>query len=444
MSRTTFLLLALVFITGLLLRVQYLRLAEGQTLIVRDAKQYVDYGRNLFKHGVFSKDTAATPPRPDSFRSPGYPLLIALIMGLGGETHFIAPLLYTQAALSALLVPLTYFAGVVFLPPIAALAAAFLVAVSPHLVTAAGCVLTETLFAVLLLAGVCCLQYAYKLLSIWRASLAGLLFGCAILTNEAAFFLPFFLVVGLFSRAASGAGPFTFKKMRTAAFFLSIAMLFPLGWTVRNHLNVPSDAPKGHDRAVTTMSHGAYPDFIYKSPVYRRFPYREDPRQPEFGSSLKNFADILWARAKDEPVRYLWWYLAGKPYYLWSWDIIQGVGDIYINPVKVSLFQTSGVAAGIRGAMKALHPLLLFLALLTLPAVISKVREGRADDAAELQLPLLPLVTCLYFTLVYMVFAPWPRYAIPLRPEFYLCGLWSAGFLLRILKKRHRSSHVPA
>jgi hypothetical protein len=67
----------------------------------------VDYGRNLIHHGTFSKGDTATMPQPDSFRSPAYPVLIDFSMRVGGESHYLQWLVYTQALLSALLVPLT-------------------------------------------------------------------------------------------------------------------------------------------------------------------------------------------------------------------------------------------------------------------------------------------------------------------------------------------------
>jgi hypothetical protein len=186
------------------------------------------------------------------------------------------------------------------------------------------------------------------------------------------------------------------------------------------------------------MSHGAYPDFIHKSPYYKRFPYREDPLQPLFGSSVENFWRVLWPRVKKDPVRYLRWYLTGKPYYLWSWDIIQGAGDIYIVPVEKSLFQVSAAAGGIREIMKFLHPVTLFLALSSIPAIFLGKRSC-GNGAPACSLPVLPLTICIYFTLIYMVFAPWPRYGVPLRPELYLCAMWTLTFLKRILGKKWRT-----
>ena len=86
------------------------------------------------------------------------------------------------------------------------------------------------------------------------------------------------------------------------------------------------------------------------------------PEQPEFGSSLGAFYRILGNRVREEPLRYIRWYAVGKPYTLWSWNIIQGVGDIYIYPARESGFQHSQIIRTIHALMKALHPLLMFSA----------------------------------------------------------------------------------
>ena len=437
-SRATFLLLVLVFLAALVIRLQYLWLAENHILIARDAKQYVDYGRNLIRHNTFSRGDPTTSPQPDSFRSPAYPFLIAVAMSIGGEPHYLQWLLNTQAGLSALLVPLTFFSGIIFLPSASAMAAAMLVAFSPHLVTATGCVLTETLFAFLLLSAVCTFQYALHLHSLGLFVISAFLFGCAYLTNEAALFLPFFFaVIGLLSRNTNKANMSKRRADRLILIFLLITLTFPAAWALRNHLRVPDGAAKGSSRAIMTMSHGAYPDFIYKDPYYKRFPYREDPAQPVFGSSIKSFWRILWPRVKEDPVRYMRWYLTGKPYYLWSWDIIQGAGDIYIVPVEESLFNVSAVGHSIRGIMKFLHPVILSLALFSIPAlIIGKRVWGNGWRACSL--PVFPLTICIYFTIIYMVFAPWPRYGVPLRPELYLCAMWALTFFIRTLSHRWR------
>ena len=443
-SRATFLLLIFIFLLALLIRIQYLRLAESHILIGRDDKQYVDYGRNLIRYGIFSKDDPATPPKPDAFRSPAYPMLIAAAMLVGGESQYLFWLIYTQALLSALLVPLTFYLGIFFLPTFAAMAAAVLVAFSPHLITIGGCVLSETLFAFLLLSATCCFQYALKLHSLKLFFFSALFFGCAYLTNEAVLFVPLiFAIIGLNSDDASKISLFGRRTVRPIAVFLLITFIFPAAWALRNHFNVASGSDRGSNRAVATMSHGAYPDFIYQNPYYKRFPYREDPDQPVFGSSVKNFYQTLWPRVKDDPMRYVRWYLTGKPYYLWSWDIIQGAGDIYIVPVEGSLFQVSSIAGNIRRIMKFLHPAILLLALLSIPIVFAG-RRLHGKGGRVYSIPVFPLTICCYFTLIYMVFAPWPRYGIPLRPELFLCAMWVLALFIRILGNRWRTGDANA
>ena len=128
--------------------------------------------------------------------------------------------------------------------------------------------------------------------------------------------------------------------------YMIVFSIFPFAWTLRNHIEEPKNV-KRPSRAISTLSHGAYPDFIYKDKKYKYYPYLEDPMQPAFGSNLKNFVQILAERVQEKPLRYIRWYLFEKPYYVWSWDNLQsqmgekrekGEGDIYVYNVKTSLY----------------------------------------------------------------------------------------------------------
>jgi 4-amino-4-deoxy-L-arabinose transferase-like glycosyltransferase len=422
----TLIALLLVFLIAAWMRFQFIRETINDVYIARDAQQYVNYGRNLLRHWTFSVQSDKSPPTPDSFRSPGYPILVALSLKTSGEFNYIKTVLYFQALLSALLVPLTFLVGTFYLSFPSAFLAAGLVALSPHLITTTACVLTETLFSFLLLSAVFAFQLWQKKGSIWLACGAAVIFGIAYLTNETALFLPFIIAFVIMRIKPDNDLIVKTKKIDTAVIvFLAIYSIFPVGWWLRGNCNVPAGAPKGMDRAVVTMSHGAYPGFIYQDLRYKRFPYREDPQQPVFGSSFDNFFKILWPRVQNEPIKYLTWYIVGKPYYLWSWEIIQGAGDIYINPVNSTLFERPGLGRFIKWSVMNLHAPILILALISIPLILMKMRLPESLETSQIRFAVVPITVCLYFTIVYTIFAPWPRYSIPLRPELYLVAVWT-------------------
>lgn len=438
-KRITILLVCLISVIALFIRVQYVNHTSIYRPIRADARQYVLYGYNLAHHGTFSQEFPASAPSPDSFRSPGYPMVIALAFLLGGEQGYYPIVIYCQVVLSTLLVPLTFFLGLRFLPPWGSLAAALLVALSPHLISMAGYVLTETLFAFLLLSAILSYYIALKRHRPILFILAGLLFGFAYLTNETALIIP--LLLAAMTAVSPGLGKAQSKinhPYLKLGVFLIIFLLFPAVWASRNS-TLPTTAARSSDRAIATLSHGTYPDFIYKDPRFQYFPYREDPMQPDFGSSLATFGKIFWQRFTERPGRYLLWYLSEKPYYFWSWNILQGQGDIYVYPVQRSLYTTSTLANATREAMKYLHPIMLILFLAGMPLLY--VTRRKAQDGTTLSVtPIILFAVCIYYTILYSVFAPWPRYSVPLRPELYLIAIWSfrtAGIIILEKMKLH-------
>jgi 4-amino-4-deoxy-L-arabinose transferase-like glycosyltransferase len=406
---------------------KYVEQTEVDTPIRADAAQYVAYGYNLYYHGVFSKELSPKPS-PDSYRSPGYPLLISLAFKIGGKRYFYPVVIYFQIILSALLVPLTFLVGIRFLSSTWSLLAAIFVAISPHLVSMTNYLLTETLFSFVLLSAICLFCMALERKHIIFFVTSGMLFGMAYLANETALFIPFIVIAAsIYFRFKRGN--ITKKIFVNMLACLIIFSVFPAAWTWRNH-NLNSEAAQGSSRAIASMSHGAYPDFIYKDKKFRYFPYREDPMQPLFSSSFGNFSTILFERFKERPIRYLSWYIFEKPYYLWSWSILQGQGDIYVYPVKSSLYQKNVTAEISRKFMQVLHPFVLVAAL---AGIIIFLRKNRANEYIS-----LPFAVIVYYTILYTVFAPWPRYSVPLRPELYLFAIWTCSVLLKKYQSRER------
>jgi len=372
-------LLFIIFATALQIRIQYVNQTVVDIPIRADARQYVVYAYNLF-NGTFSKDlpNGSAIPRPDSFRSPGYPLFIVLVFALGGDTENVV---YAQAVLSALAVLITFGIGIQFLPLWGSVFASVLVAISPHLISTASYILTETLFSFTFLLSIFLFILASKKHSTLLFTGSGLLFGYTYLINQTAIFIPFLFIFLLLVRRIRGN-----KLLPKIVLFMVIYSVFPAGWALRNTVSLSPHAPRGSDRAVKTLSHGAYPGFVYKNLNLKYMPYKEDPMQPAFGTSLRNFRKIFWTRFKERPVRYLSWYLFEKPYYLWSWNNLQsqvggnlgrGRGDVYVYPVKTSLYLTSAGANLSRNIMKHLHPVILVLALVGVFLVFIKYRSRK-------------------------------------------------------------------
>ena len=167
-----------------------------------------------------------------------------------------------------------------------------------------------------------------------------------------------------------------------------------------------------------------------KNAQFKYFPYREDPEQPEYGSSVNKFIEIFTKRVKERPLRYLTWYTLEKPYYLWTWNILQGQGDIYIYSVKNSLFTKFSIANDIKNFLKYLHIFIHFSIILGfITLLLSRNHKTNAPTIYIL------FSVFLYITLIYAIFVPWPRYAIPYRPLFYTIGVWSIHSVYILLKK---------
>jgi 4-amino-4-deoxy-L-arabinose transferase-like glycosyltransferase len=430
--------LAVVFALALLLRFAYLRHTEVVDPLRADAGEYARYAANLLLHRTFSSEPPGTEsPAPDAFRSPGYPAFLALALWLAPRDPL--PLATAaQAVLSALLVPLGYALGVRFLPRPGALAAALLVALSPHLVTLSGYLLTEVLFAFLLLAALTALERALARGSPAFAVAAGALFGAAALVNETSLpLLPLLAAAAWVARPAPPPGAGARREGRALLLALAVFALAPAAWSLRGAAVLPPGARSGSDRALQTMLHGTYPGFVYRDPRLRYYAYREDPLAPEMRRSLERLVQVVAERARERPLRYLSWYLVEKPCWLWSWGMLQGASDIHVYEVRTSLYETSRLAALSRAAMRVLHPLLLAVSALGIPLCLARA-FGRREGRAAVRLPLLLLAMGAWQTALGAVFAPWPRYAIPLRPELYLFASWSAIEAGRALRARVR------
>jgi len=410
-------LVGIVVTIGAALRWAFVAGAQVQVPLRADAGQYAQYARNLVEHGVYSFATLV-PPVPDSFRSPGYPLFLALCRLFGGEGGWYSLAIALQVVLGAATVLLCYRLARTWLPFPVALSAAALCASSPHLVVAGAYVLTECLTTFVLLAGLLLLAREGSRL---RLGAAGAVFGFAVLCNETLVVLPLVLSWPLWRT----------RGWRAAVGFVVVALLPLLAWNVRNASQ--ELAHSGRERATASISHGSYPGMVFHDPRLRGFPYREDPAQPAFGASWAGLREVLGPRVAADPWRYLAWYTIEKPVWLWGWDLVQG-RDVLVYEVANSPYERQPVMATTHWVMRVLHaPCMLLAAAAAL--VLAGNRRRRWPFAAQ----VLGLVA-VFGTLVYLPVIPDPRYLQPIRPVVFVLGAAAAAAVVRWGMSRSRRS----
>lgn len=377
--------------------------------MIGDALQYSDYAWNLAYHLTFSMAApGADVIAPDSFRDPGYPLLLAILLRLfgSGDTWYHAVLL-VQAVLGALSAGLAVLISGRWLRPNLALAVGLIVAVWPHNVAISGYMLSETLFGFVLLLAFLLLERATRSQQPIRWVAAGMGFGAASMVNATAvLFIPLLALV-LWRRQAV-------RAPLLAALLIGVAML-PGAWAIRG-LTLPNRDTAG-SRAVTNLVQGSWAD--YHAAYVREF--LGDPQAVQLmaainaevtlaSSSPTKWLDAAMARFGRNPLYYLAWY-AWKPELLWAWDIRMGMGDVYPYKTLHPIYSTQPAMRVSEFLCIVADPLLFALMVASLVFVLAMPARAKA--------PVVLYAIALfvaYETLIYTVLQSEPRYSIPLRP----------------------------
>jgi 4-amino-4-deoxy-L-arabinose transferase-like glycosyltransferase len=394
-------LVGIVVAVAVALRWGFVATAHVPNPLRADAGEYAQYAQNLVEHGVFSLSTVEPPP-PDSFRSPGYPMFLAACRLLGGSGTWLGWVIGLQVVMGGLTVLAAFGLARSCLGFTPALLAAALTALSPHLVASSAYVLTECCTAFLLTSGLWLLARAWTRGAIALVAAAAVL-SAAALTNETWGIVP----------ALAAFVVWRHQGWRRAAVVVLVGGLLPSAWMVRNQGQ--ELARTGAQRVVASISHGSYPGMVFRDPRYRGFPYREDPEQPEFGSSWHSLTTTLARRAAEDPWRYASWYLLEKPIWLWQWDLVQGNGFL-VYEVSANPYERQAVVSATGWIMRWLHgPLMLAAAA---AAVWSVVRLRKQPGP----LAVVALVA-IGGTIAYLPVIPDPRYLQPVRPVLFVLAI---------------------
>lgn len=321
------LLVFLIVAFGAFLRFQAVHDTKVIAPLRHDAGQYAAYALNTLYHGTYSRQPyrpQAKPP-PDALRPPVYPLFLAAMLSLSPKLPIVF-IQYIQAIIGTATIVLSYLLFRRFLDPTPSCISTFLVAISPHLIMSSVYVLTEGLFTFGLLATLLFCVYAFERGGNLSALLSGAAFGALTLTRAG---VEYFIVV-----VAALLG-----RQRKSRLFVSLSVLGFLvvlgAWSIRNVHST------GHMADNTLMihflHHGMYPHFEYEG---RRdsygYPYRVDPQSTTIDRSVSSVLHAISKRFREDPIRYLRWLFVGKPVTFWQWNMIQGMGDVYVYPVRNS------------------------------------------------------------------------------------------------------------
>ena len=413
-----------IFSIGLILRVVMTSETVVSAPIRADAKDYYLYACNLTKYGVYSRQSPGQfkgpKPAADAHRTPGYPLFLLPFVKFPPTLKMVNSILVTQAIISALTILAAIGCFRSFLTWTGTFCAALLVAISPHLVAFNIYVLTESLFTFFLVLFAWAMTTVAQSKGGRHALLSGLLLGIALLIRPTMLYFVAFLIPVFFIF-------FQKKKALIITLFLLIGFGATYGpWVVRNKLVKPNRSTL----AIATIHKGMYPNLTYNndSKTYG-VPNRLDPTWGQRRDMPSVLGEIL-RRFKTEPLRYIRWYILGKPTMFFSWDMIVGMGDVFIYPVVTSPYHhPKGIFSLTHRMMKSLHGTFTVLALMTSLFLWFPLAKRMLTEKGLIVARFISLLL-LYFILVHLVGTPLPRYSVPLRPFIY--GLAMLGIHLAV------------
>ncbi|QWT18396.1 hypothetical protein KPL74_11645 [Bacillus sp. NP157] len=421
---------ACVAVLALAIRWYYVHTAVVVNPIRGDAVQYMIYAINLLDHGVFSLQRDAVAPVADGFRDPGYPVFLATAMAVFGRgPAFYLAMLDAQAILAGLTVGMGAWLTRRFVGLGASVAAGFGLAVWPHLITASGYLLSETLLGFLVMSGLALLALAIDRRSTPLAATSGLVFAATALTN--AVLLP---LLPVFALVAAWKDP---GRRRLWAALALAAFLPCAAWLGRN---ATLDAPPGDNRVMMNFVQGSWPSYhaAWRDAFIRQDPagtaelalidteYRRMLADPHSG-----FGAVV-ERLRQTPAESLGWY-ASKPSELWGWTIGIGAGDIYVFPTQQSPLAGRGILPVVTGLCYALTPL---LALLALAGAIAALVGWRACHPVL----WLMVIMLLFVTAVFTVLQADARYATPYRCVEWLLAVYALHRFAAFWRRKRRAT----
>jgi 4-amino-4-deoxy-L-arabinose transferase-like glycosyltransferase len=393
-----------------------------------DARDYFAYAYNLDTYGIYSRtwpEAGTKAPTPDAMRVPVYPAMVSLFLDKDDIDASLARVLNFQALLGMLTVLVYLLLYRRIMPPLWALGAGLLTAISPHLINASVYLLTETLFTFLLGLHLLTLEKALRLTHARWALAAGILLALSFLTRPTTQYLLLAYLLVLFVWARSNWRVYA----KCLLWLILPVAIVASAWTTRNLIETGRSSDPA--LAASFLHHGMYINMMYEDHVETYgYPYRYDPLTSEIGGNPTKVMHAIAQKFQEEPQRYLSWYLIGKPIQFFAWNLTESVGDAFVYAPLKTPYMDNAFFQGTHLVAQLLHP---FLILLSLIGACLGLRQNNIAAA------LLSIVL-LYFVAMHMIGAPFPRYSIPLRPINDGLALYALYLAVEWIKTRLEKS----
>jgi len=401
------------FLFSWLLRIVFHQSAVMVEPAVRsDALKYLVTAINLVDSGVYSYDMKP-PLQSSTLLVPGYPWFLSLIYATTGDVGAtVSTAFQLQIIMSALIPALVFLICRRYLEDWQAAVPAIVVALYPHQIIMGSYLLTESLFSFLTVLAMYIFLLAVEQNRIRHWLALALTLSFATLTRPILFLLPALLMVVFFRR----------HLLKQLTWVLACVVVTYGAWGVWG--KTVADKNESNFRSVVAL--GTYPDFTYKH--LRGYPYREDPDFPEMRKDWDGLARHLVERARREPLKYMGWYLVGKPASLWSFNNVQGAGGPYIYPVQSSIFDYPGIFKWAYGLIASIHPVLVFSAVLYGGyLVFNAMFRPRVRQPFALEVMAILLI---YSTVFHIPLASLPRFSIPFQAAMAIvsCTLFMEAY----------------
>lgn len=404
-----------------------------ERMIRRDSDGYIQVAANLLAGHGFSQQNVP-PYSPSAFRTPVFPMFIALLFVLFGKSNLIVAI--AQVLITLLTVALTYWLGLKLLPENEAWIGALLYALSSGPATHSVFILTETLFALLLILVLSSVVlYRKDGQNRWLAS-AGLFTGLAMLCRPVAMLFPLvvFILIWL-------ADPQNRQRAIKGMFVsLIICAIVVAPWIIRNfyQLGEPTLSTISsyyvllYNAASINADQGGISQNDARSEL-QRLANEELARRGELGNEVgeaKLYDEWGWRIILAHPLRYAVIHLETdlNNFLPDVTDFLELMGVTQGAKGTLSVLNQQGIVAAIDHYFEGriwliglVFPWIALLGLIYLGCVFGVYVLIKRKDWFGLALLLLPV---LYYTLI-----PGPpsnpRFRVPVMP--YLCLLAGIG-----------------